>query len=712
MSLQNKQFYEFANFRLDLSEKVLLQDDRPVPLTPKVFDTLEILIENAGHLLERDFLIEKIWQERFVEESNLTFNIKMLRKALGDNAANPKFIETIPKRGYRFIGEVKEISDEKDNARSPSQLNENNQTGVASPRSRKFLIPGIALAILLIGTIGIGSWYLNSKSFATNVPVLATPFASEKLSTNGKVMHALIAPDGKSVVYTNGTGSDKESIWLRQLESGNNVEIIPPSDDIYAGLALSPDGRVLYFVRRPRSQNKSAVYRVSIFGGVPEKIIEDPQGWISISHNGTKISFVRCYYRKDENCSLWMADSADGKNEKKLVSFSQPIRIGDNEFAPDEKSIVFAFGQSENAANEFGLMEVDVESGQKREITTEKFFNIKSLAWLPDKSGLLITASRIPNKNFRIWLVSLDSGKAEPLTKDSETYSLLSLDKDARRLVSTQVKQDFRLYLSGMKNPSGKKILADATLASFTPDGKIVFSSTMSGNDEIWSINAGGNGQRQLTNNTADDSQPISATDGSSIFFSSNRTGEVHIWKMNADGSNQTQITQKEGGFPLFVTPEGEWVYYHHGRDRTLWRVAAKGGAEQSVFKQGKYHFAVSPDGLRFAYSEKKGEERILTIASLADGQTIQTFPLSDKTKRILKIVWLADQKSIAYTSADGEFENNALWLQPLNGGMPEKIADLGDEEINSLTFSPDGNQFAVVQGGWKHDAVLLNGLK
>src|SRR5689334_14822671 len=106
MSPQTKQFYDFANFRLDLSEKVLLCDGRPVPLTPKVFDTLQILIENAGHLLEKDELMQKIWQDRFVEEGNLAFNIKVLRKALGDNAVNPKFIETVQRRGYRFIADV------------------------------------------------------------------------------------------------------------------------------------------------------------------------------------------------------------------------------------------------------------------------------------------------------------------------------------------------------------------------------------------------------------------------------------------------------------------------------------------------------------------------------------------------------------------------------------------------------------------------------
>jgi predicted ATPase/DNA-binding winged helix-turn-helix (wHTH) protein len=107
MSLKTEQVYEFADFRLDFSEKVLLHNGKPVPLTPKVFDTLVILIENAGHLLEKDELMERLWHDRFVEESNLTFNIRMLRKALGDNALKPRFIETVQGHGYRFIAEVR-----------------------------------------------------------------------------------------------------------------------------------------------------------------------------------------------------------------------------------------------------------------------------------------------------------------------------------------------------------------------------------------------------------------------------------------------------------------------------------------------------------------------------------------------------------------------------------------------------------------------------
>ena len=98
--------YEFGNFRLDPREKILFRDGIPVSLTPKVFDTLQMFVEHAGHLLSKDELIQSLWRDRFVEESNLTFNIRMLRRVLEDDVQNPRYIETIPRRGYRFIATV------------------------------------------------------------------------------------------------------------------------------------------------------------------------------------------------------------------------------------------------------------------------------------------------------------------------------------------------------------------------------------------------------------------------------------------------------------------------------------------------------------------------------------------------------------------------------------------------------------------------------
>src|SRR3984893_4592629 len=120
MFKQPRRLFEFGRFRLDRNERFLFQDGAAVPLTPRLFDTLLVLLENSGRLVEKNDLMQKVWNDVAVEENNLTQNISALRKILGDNLDGPKFIETIPKRGYRFIAPVKEVSEEEAGSDPPS----------------------------------------------------------------------------------------------------------------------------------------------------------------------------------------------------------------------------------------------------------------------------------------------------------------------------------------------------------------------------------------------------------------------------------------------------------------------------------------------------------------------------------------------------------------------------------------------------------------
>src|SRR5712691_9499771 len=109
MTQRTRHFYEFGRFRIDEGERVLLREGQPVPLAPKVFDTLLALVKDRGHVLEKERLMKELWPDTFVEESNLTYNISQLRKTLGDGE---RYIETIPRRGYRFTAQVREGDEE------------------------------------------------------------------------------------------------------------------------------------------------------------------------------------------------------------------------------------------------------------------------------------------------------------------------------------------------------------------------------------------------------------------------------------------------------------------------------------------------------------------------------------------------------------------------------------------------------------------------
>ena len=130
MSSHTNHLYAFKDFRLDVRETVLLRQGKEVAITPKAFQLLSILVENHGAVVKKEKLISEIWADSIVEDGNLAFTARLLRKVLGDDARTPIYIETIPRKGYRFIAEVSE----------PSELSdpENDNAGCYRPRPKRF----------------------------------------------------------------------------------------------------------------------------------------------------------------------------------------------------------------------------------------------------------------------------------------------------------------------------------------------------------------------------------------------------------------------------------------------------------------------------------------------------------------------------------------------------------------------------------------------
>ncbi len=143
MSPQTKAIFEFGPFRLNPAERSLLRDQAQIRLPPKAFDALLVLVENRGHLLEKDELLRRVWPDTFVEESNLAQHISVLRKALQDGEHGPRYIETVPTRGYRFVADVRELAGVTPNANVLSGPTPGRPSPPAPPKSA---VPEIGVA--------------------------------------------------------------------------------------------------------------------------------------------------------------------------------------------------------------------------------------------------------------------------------------------------------------------------------------------------------------------------------------------------------------------------------------------------------------------------------------------------------------------------------------------------------------------------------------
>src|SRR5215510_9292224 len=304
MSHQPKNLYEFGPFRLDAAERLLLRDGEAVPLTPKAFDLLLALVERHGHLLEKEELLKKVWPDTFVEEANLASNISQLRKALGDGENGYRYIETMPKRGYRFVAGVKEVSvdpagpiikglPELQNIAEAKEPVANGSAVAAAytpPSAQRRLSKLnqrslLALAILIVAGAGIALY----KFLGLNRPIAPIQAMEiRRLTQTGKATRAAISPDGKYVAHVMEEAG-RQSLWLRHVATDSDTPIVPPAEVNYRSVTFSPDSNFIYYVKgKPRDPTgefldiSGVLYKVTILGKNEKKLSEKVHNSISL----------------------------------------------------------------------------------------------------------------------------------------------------------------------------------------------------------------------------------------------------------------------------------------------------------------------------------------------------------------------------------------------------------------------------------------------
>ncbi len=701
---ESPKMYEFGEFRVDVENGTLFRGSDALPLTPKVFETLVVLVENAGKLVEKATLMDRIWHDRYVEESNLTYNIKVLRKTFGDSAQSPTFIENIPRRGYRFVAKIS----------SPAALNGVNGTEVgvkivrSSTNSRRLIY--IIGSVFLVVLAAYASFYFGSRGSAPGIPLLSSESRMESLSITGQLYHARISPDGKKVAYI-ALINEGQGLWLRDLTTLTNVEMIPSSGGSYYGLTFSNSGDYIYFVRNDGRAKYPSTYRIPVGGGIPQMIVERTQGWISLSPNDRQIVFVRSHEsheNPDMPYSLMVADIGGGA-EKIVATVSAPNRISANAWSPDGKTIAFAVGQSENGGEEFRISEIDVETGNQSDFSGDRWFSVGGVAWFADQSGLLVTANSEVSQPARIWHVSR-SHEAQALTRDFTNYVGLSMNAEASLIVATTIANDFRLETTSLQTEYRPLVLSPAfESVVHAADGRLVFATNSNWQEDIWIMNQDGTDPVQLTNDAHNDTRPIISPDGRYIYFASNRSGSYQIWRIKLDGSEPLRVTQNEGGYPIYISKDGDELYFMSARLKNLWKINVNGGTEQMILDKPVHGRAISPDG-RFIANYDHQDPPGIKVNSLDNSVAEHFLPLADKTMRPLRVQFSADGSSLIYAV---RFQKKvSLWEHPIDGRPPKMLSDLGDSWIMDFSISPDQKTVAAVRGKWKHDAVLISGLK
>ena len=175
-SLRTKNIYEFGAYQLDTDEKVLVRDGHPVALPPKDLETLIVLVEKAGHIVGKEELLEKVWPGVFIEENNLARRVFNLRQVLGEGPDGRKYIETVPKRGYRFVGSVRQLGDSAESPSPPLQSSDSAQSTLRVSR-RRTVWPWALAAIFIVAASVLAQRFWRARNASPSKVMLAVlPF--------------------------------------------------------------------------------------------------------------------------------------------------------------------------------------------------------------------------------------------------------------------------------------------------------------------------------------------------------------------------------------------------------------------------------------------------------------------------------------------------------------------------------------------------------
>ncbi|MEJ7847842.1 MAG: hypothetical protein WKF92_07140 [Pyrinomonadaceae bacterium] len=577
-------------------------------------------------------------------------------------------------------------------------------------KRHKRVVSVAALALLAaLGGIGFAVYKLRWPD-KQSAPV---PFAAMKMTqvtTSGKAMSAVVSPDGKQVVYVIDEGGLR-SLWLRQVATTTDVRLRPPEDARYWSLTISPDGDFLYYASTGISLRNRVLFKMPLVGGSPKKIVDDISTPISFSPDGRQFAFAR---NSDTENALIIAN-ADGTEERKIAarpsgtgSFGNFFQ-GGTAWSPDGRKILSIARGLETDRGHYNIVEVPVEGGPERPLTSRNFFQIQRLAWLADGSGLLMTAAEQASdfQAAQIWHVSYPDGETRKITNDLKEYQNISLNADSSVLVTIQADKNTDIWVApggaaarAAKLTSLSSRMDGASGIAWTPDGKIVFHSLTGTGDGIWIMDGDGANRKQLTAGDTVDFFPSVSADGRFIVFNSERTGRRTFWRMNIDGSSPKQLSETGGGYPQ---ASGEWVLYQTGQG--LWKIAIDGG-EPVKLGDDLAWAAISLDGKFIACVVQVPSPARLAVIPIEGGE----LKIFDATPIMpARIQWTPDGRAVTYV--DGQNGAFDIWSQPIDGGEPKKLTDFKADAIFSFNWSRD-NKLVISHGTSTSDVVLIRNLK
>ena len=755
MSLKTPYLYEFDEFVLDTSERQLWRGDESIPMPLKAIETLCLLVENHGKLLSRDILMDALWKDTFVEERNLAQNIFTLRKKLGEDKDGMKFIETVPKLGYRFVAEVSEVATEieetvevsleqkmtitTEGSLSREDLAEAIQastvdlkpidgelkriesppkTGFFSRISPLAVFAICALSLLTTG-VGVWAWTNSSRSKIRAAKFDVARVTLEQITNSGQAWNPATSPDNKYITYVEHSGNSFDGIRLQNLETGSKTQVVSDTEAEFGSPVFSPDGNHIYYTARDGGREGS-VYKIPILGGSRKKITDNAISDNAVSPDGKWLAFIRS--ENIAESSELVVCKTDGSDEKTLKRRAEPNGYKvwgiSPSWSPDSKKIitaVFTHSKDENKNNSQYLIETDLETGHEERLKSLDFHQVEQPRYMPDGKSIVLLGKEKPNSPLQVWQIDYPGGKARKITNDLIDYSRLEVSKDGSYLLTNKRTNTSNISLIDSSSGQITDKLTNTTALrngsqglTWTPDGKQIVFSRISGNTgNIWKYDLENKKTSQITFDEGKYSMTPSVTpDGKSVMFSSNRSGNRQIWKVGIDGENLEQITKGDIVRTADISPDGKWLFYN--QSGVLWKKALNGG-ERIEFSKLAERSIVSNDSkmVLFFYFDPDEKEKSQWKRGILPIEGSQPLTKVDVFAH-MALDWSFDDSKIFYAKPTRNKSN--IWIYSLADKTSRQLTDFDDKQIDFLDVSPDGKKIAIARGQSTSEVIKITG--
>ena len=616
----------FGDFELDLRTAELRINGHHIVLQEKPFQILTALLERPGEMVSREELSKRLWPAGTFVDFNLGLNkaVNRLREALNDSAEQPQFIETFPKRGYRFVAPVAEVT------RAEAADSQPRDTE-GRPLMRRWKLPSAA-AVVIVALVAGGIYWRGSHQLTTLTErdtIALSDFAASPqqptlrplTSLAGNVIAPAFSPDGTQIAFGwNGDANAGGDLYVKAMGMDKPLRLTHhPASRL--SMAWSADGRNIAIARRA-GESDAGVYLIPATGG-PERQLASAsfESWygndISWSPDGKQLAFTDHPPATPLGTQLLFLLSLDTL-ERKLVKTDCKL-TATPAFSPHGDLLAWVCVDTWSSVS----LHVSRMSDGHSERLLQGIDGIPGIAWSEDGRRIVFSSPW----NGDLWETSLlRPGYAEKLPFGHDA-SDVAVSRVGHRLAYVQEVRNvniWRLDLSGSP-PQARKLIVSSReqlAPNFSPDGrKIAFSSNRSGGAEVWVCDADGSNAVQLTSyGILATGMPRWSPDGKRIAFDSRVGGEANIYIVDPNGgvARKLSIDVHGNNLPSW-SHDGRWIYFVNGEDArvpAVWKVASEGGRALRIAATEATYPQESPDGQSVYFARRRRLWRVKTDGS------------------------------------------------------------------------------------------------